>query len=78
MPLAVIACEYTAFTVPGRGLFHFKRMPFGFTNAPATFQRLIDSILRADLSPSVIVYLDDIVVVFSSLDSHFHTLELVL
>ena len=36
--------KYTAFAVPGSGLWKFKRMHFGLTNAPATFQRLIDAL----------------------------------
>lgn len=55
--------EYTAFTVPNRGLFQFRRMPFGLTNSPATWNRLIDTVLGADLEPYVFVYLDDIIVI---------------
>ena len=69
--------EYTAFTVPGRGLFQFKRMPFGLTGAPATWQRIIDTVLKADLEPSVFVYLDDIIVVSQGFDDHLQTLSLV-
>ena len=36
----------TAFTVPGRGLFQFKKMPFGLTGAPSCFQRIIDRLLH--------------------------------
>src|SRR5699024_10972781 len=53
----------TAFTVPGRGLYQFKKMPFGLHTAPATWQRLIDRVIGADLEPHVFVYLDDIVIV---------------
>lgn len=61
--------EYTAFTEPGRGLFHFLRMPFGLTNSPATCQRLIDRVLGPDLEPFVFVYLDDIIVISTTLSS---------
>lgn len=66
--------EYTAFTIPGRGLFQFKRMPFGLTNAPATWQRLIDRVLGADLEPHVLVYLDDIVVLSETFETHLEIL----
>lgn len=69
------SCEKTAFTVPGRGLFHFTRMPFGLHNAPATWQRLIDNVLGADLEPHVFVYLDDIVIVTKEFNKHIEILE---
>ena len=36
--------EKTVFVSP-RGLFEFKVMPFGFCNAPTTFERLMEAIL---------------------------------
>lgn len=52
--------EKTAFFIKGRGLFHFIRMPFGLSNAPATQTRLMLE-LFGDLSPYVLVYFDDII-----------------
>ena len=36
--------EISAFVTPG-GLYHYKVMPFGMKNSPATFQRLINTII---------------------------------
>lgn len=75
VPLSPSSKEYTAFTVPGRGLFHFKRLPFGLHNSPATFQRLIDRVLGADLEPYVFVYLDDIIVATPDFETHLRILR---
>ena len=48
---------------PGMGLYQFCCMPFGLTSAPASFQRLMDSVLRG--LPFATTYTDD-VLVFSS------------
>lgn len=50
--------EKTAFTSP-LGLLQFTVMPFGLSGAPATFQRLMDSVLRGTEEYAG-VYLDDI------------------
>ncbi|QRV85327.1 Retrotransposable element Tf2 protein [Ceratobasidium sp. AG-Ba] len=44
------------------GLFKYLVMPFGPTNAPATFQHFMNDIFRDILDVYVIVYLDDILV----------------
>ena len=53
--------EKTAFSF-GEGLWQFKVMPFGLCNAPATFERLMDLVLRGLNWKICLVYLDDIVV----------------
>lgn len=78
VPIAPNSREKTAFTIPGMGLYQFKRMPYGLTNAPATFQRLIDNVLGADLEDSCFVYLDDIIIISKNFNSHLELLHKVL
>ena len=67
----------TAFTVGLLGFYECKRMPFRLTNAPATFQRLMETCL-GDLNLHwCIIYLDDIVIFSKDLVSHLERLEAV-
>ncbi|KAH9270160.1 hypothetical protein BASA83_007677 [Batrachochytrium salamandrivorans] len=45
-------------------------MPFGLANAPAQFQRMMNSLFRHMISKFVLVYLDDIVVYSDNLEDH--------
>lgn len=51
-------------------IFEYLVMPFGYTNAPATFQHFMNDIFRDMADLFVIVYLDDILVF--SLDTSEH------
>ena len=51
----------TAFSC-SNGLWQWRVMPFGLCNAPATFERLMDSVLAGLHWQSALVYLDDIIV----------------
>ena len=50
----------TAF-VTHKGLFQYKVLPFGLTNAPATFERLMELVLRGLQWEKCLIYLDDII-----------------
>lgn len=65
--------EKTAFVTP-HGLYEFIRMPFGLKNAPATFQRLMNEILRDFINKTCVVYLDDILIFSTSLQEHIKSI----
>ena len=68
---------YTAFTVGPLGFYQCETMPFGATNASATFQRLMEDCL-GDLNMNwCIVYLDDVIVYSQSPEEHLERLEAV-
>ena len=56
VPLEEGSKEITAFRVPGKGLFQFKRMPYGLTEAPATFQRLLEQLIGIEMRPIAFLY----------------------
>jgi len=61
-----------------RGLFRFRKMPFGLSSAPGTFQRLMDVVFSGLNYYSVLVYLDDVVVFGPSVETLIERLEEVL
>lgn len=69
--------EKTAFATPD-GLYEFNVMPFGLCNAPATFERMIDTVLRGLKWKTCLCYLDDIVIFSSTFAQHLQRLDEVL
>ncbi|KAK6027021.1 zinc knuckle [Ostertagia ostertagi] len=74
VPLSEKAREISAFTTTS-GLFHFNVLPFGLTNAPAAFQRLMDKVLGNLKGSEVSVYLDDILIATETEQRHLEVLE---
>ena len=60
------------------GHYKYKVMPFGLDNAPATFQAMMNTILREFLDHGVVVYLDDILIYSKSLEEHKALIKQVL
>ena len=77
LPVAPADQEKTAFCPdPGMDLYQFFHMPFGLSDAPGSFQRLMDSILRG--LPFVLTYIDDILIHSATEELHKEHLQQVL
>ncbi|KAH9244761.1 hypothetical protein BASA81_017819 [Batrachochytrium salamandrivorans] len=60
------------------GQFEFLVMPFGLANAPAQFQRMMNTLFRDSIGKFVLVYLDDIVIYSEDLEKHKEHVKSVL
>ena len=69
--------ERTAFSVPS-GHYEFTRLPFGLTNSPANFQRLMDMVLKNLVGTECYIYLDNCVIFSNTAEEHARRLEHVL
>ena len=66
----------TAFSCP-YGLFEYNRMPMGLCNSPATFQRLMQSVMQEYIFNILLVYLDDLLLYSKTFPDHLKSLETV-
>jgi len=66
--------EKTAFT-SRKGLFEFKVMPFGLCNAPATFERLMETVLAGLQWEICLIYLDDVIVTGATFEAMIDNLS---
>jgi hypothetical protein len=70
------ARPYTAFTVPGMGQFQWVTSPMGLLGCPASFQRLMETVVNG--LTNVIVYIDDLLIHSATHPEHITALDNVL
>ncbi len=66
----------TAFTIPNRGQFHWITSPMGLLGCPASFQRLMEQVLRG--LQNILIYIDNLLIHTSTHETHLKALEKVL
>lgn len=69
--------EKTAFATD-EGHYEFLRMPFGLKNAPSTFQRFMNRVLKPIINKICIVYMDDILIFSETPEKHLADIQTVL
>lgn len=70
--------KYLAFVTPN-GQYEFLKVPFGFCNSPAVFQRFINMIFRDLIAKGyVLIYMDDIIIIAKTIKEAIERLLMVL
>lgn len=77
VPLDEDARDKAAFCTRG-GLWRWKVLPFGLTAAPATFQRLMERVMHGLHWKSLLLYLDDVIVIGKDFQDQYEHLKEVL
>jgi hypothetical protein len=77
VPLRECDREKTTF-YSGQRLYQFTKMPQGYKNSPAIFQRNMNLIFNKLIGKNCLIYVDDILVFGESIAEHDENLKLVL
>ncbi|KRH93282.1 LTR retrotransposon, partial [Pseudoloma neurophilia] len=67
--------KYKSGFITNQGCFEWNVMPFGLINAPFTFQRIINTVIKDAIGKFVVTYLDDILIYSRNKDEHLKHLE---
>jgi hypothetical protein len=66
----------TAFTIPSRGQFHWITSPMGLLGCPASFQRLMEQVLRG--LQNILIYIDNVLIHTDTHEKNLEALEQIL
>ncbi|MBW0478555.1 hypothetical protein O181_018270 [Austropuccinia psidii MF-1] len=62
-----------------KGIYEYTRMPFGIKNAPAHFQRMMETIFQEEILEGwMVVYIDDIIIYSETWEDHVKYIDRVL
>ncbi|KAF0146990.1 MAG: hypothetical protein FD187_3129, partial [bacterium] len=74
VPVAGDSIQKTAFATY-EGLYEFTTMPFGLSDAPPAFQRLMNTVFQGYIGHDTLVYLDDIINYDADFEAHLQHLD---